>query len=97
MSDKVRLAAKAEELDGAIRRPAYLSRVETGRYETNPSLGVAMSIARGLNTNIQDLLGGFKGLTPLGLEAGRLCDHLPASMQGGAIALLRALDRVERR
>ncbi len=32
----------------------YLSRVETGRCGTNPSLGVAMSIARGLNTNIQD-------------------------------------------
>ncbi len=77
--------------------PNYIGRVETGSCGTNPSLGVAMVIARGLNTNIQDLLGGWMGLTPLGLEAGRICDHLPADVQGPAIEILRAVERGERR
>ncbi len=77
--------------------PTYLARVETSSCGTNPSLGVCMVIARGLNTNIQDLLGGWMGLTALGLEAGRICDRLPESVQGAALELLRALERGERR
>ena len=77
--------------------PSYLGRVETGSCGTNPSLGVAMCIARGMNTNIQDLLGGWMGLTALGLEAGRICDRLPESVQGAALELLRALERGESR
>jgi len=72
--------------------PSYLGRIENGRRGTDPSLGVAIAVARGLGTSIQDLLGGFKGLTPLGIEAGRICDALPARMQSGAIDLLRAMD-----
>lgn len=76
--------------------PNYIGKVENGIWGTNPSLGVAMAIAHGLGTNIQDLLGGFKGLTPLGLEAGRICDALPASIQSSVMEILRTLERQER-
>jgi transcriptional regulator with XRE-family HTH domain len=73
--------------------PDHLGHIESGRRGTNPSLGVALSIARALGTDLQDLLGGFKGLTPRGIEAGRICDALPESVQAVMIALLRAASR----
>jgi len=91
-----RIALGLRQADLASRAhlsPRHLRAIETGRGGVDPSLGVATSIARGLGTNLQDLLGGFKGLTPLGLEAGRLCDALPAHVQSSAVALLRALER----
>ena len=87
---------QAELASRAHLSPNHLGAIETGRGGVDPSLGVAISIARGMGTDLQDLLGGFKGLTPLGLEAGRLCDALPAHLQSSAVALLRALVRQTR-
>ena len=74
--------------------PNYIGKIEHGHGGTDPSLGVAMSIARGLGTDLQDLLGGFHLLTPLGIEAGRIFDALPARLQSTAMGFLRALDGV---
>ena len=94
-----RIALGLRQADVASRAhlsPNHLGAIETGRGGVDPSLGVAISIARGMGTNLQDRLGGFKGLTPLGLEAGRLSDALPAHVQSSAVALLRALERQAR-
>ena len=69
--------------------PNYVSSVELGRR--NPSLLALLAIAKGLDMHAGDLLGGASKLSPAGLEAGRLCDALPAPLQARSIALLRAL------
>ena len=74
--------------------PNYIGKIEHGHGGTDPSLGVAMAIANGLGTDLQDLLGGFHLLTPLGIEAGRICDALPARLQSTAMGFLRAMDRL---
>lgn len=59
----------------------------------NPSLLSCLSVARGLGVPLADLLGGFEGLTPSGLEGGRLLDALPPKVRRAALALLRGLAR----
>ena len=67
----------------------YLGEVERGNRKRGPSLEVALKIARGFNVALGDLLGGVKGLSAGGVEAGRLYETLPCRLQRAALHLLR--------
>jgi transcriptional regulator with XRE-family HTH domain len=69
----------------------YVGNVESGKRPCGLSLAAAFRIAKGLGTDVCDLVGGFQGLSPTGLEAGRLIEAMPAPTRDAAIRLLRAL------
>ncbi len=74
--------------------PHYVSTVETGKRD--PSLSTVVALAKGLAVGAGELLGGVKGLSAAGLEAGRLFDLAPRDVQGGVVAILRATARRRR-
>ncbi|NUQ73684.1 MAG: helix-turn-helix transcriptional regulator [Polyangiaceae bacterium] len=71
--------------------PLYLGEVERGTRKRGPSLDFALKIARGFGVELGDLLGGFKGLSARGIEAGRLFERLPSPLQQPTLHMLRAM------
>jgi transcriptional regulator with XRE-family HTH domain len=74
--------------------PNYLGTIETGRRD--PSLSTIEKIAGALGTVAGELLGGAKGLSAQGLEAGRLFDQSSSDVQESLLPLLRTLSRRRR-
>jgi transcriptional regulator with XRE-family HTH domain len=74
----------------------YLGNVESGKQARGLSLDVAFRIAKALGADIPDLVGGYKGLSPVGLEAGRLIEALPPLVKVPTLDLLRALAAAQR-
>jgi transcriptional regulator with XRE-family HTH domain len=66
----------------------YVSSLEQG--QRNPSLRVALALAKALGAELGDLLGGREA-SPLGREAARLIDQMPEPHREPALLLLRAL------
>jgi transcriptional regulator with XRE-family HTH domain len=77
--------------------PTYLSEVERGERRRGLSLNVALRIARGMGTDVQDLLGGYKGLPAEALEAARLIVLLPRRSRLPILHLVRSLAGVRAR
>jgi len=69
--------------------PNFIGGVENGRR--NPSTVTSLAIARGLGVPIGELLGGHEGLSPEGLEGGRLLEALPPKARVAVLAMLRGL------
>lgn len=88
------LEALAEE---AGVSPTYLSEVERGVRHRGLSLDVAFRIAKGMGTDVPDLVGGYRGLSSEGIEAARLIVLLPRRSRVPILALVRALAGVPRR
>jgi transcriptional regulator with XRE-family HTH domain len=74
--------------------PNYLGTIENDRRD--PSLSTVEHIARALGTSPAELLGGVKGLGPVGVEAGRLVEALPREAQEPLLLFLRSLTRRRR-
>ena len=75
----------------------YLSAVERGERRRGLSLDVAFRIAKGMGTDIPDLVGGYKGLSPEGIEAARLIVMLPRRSRLPILDLVRSLAGVSSR
>ncbi len=58
---------------------------------------MAIRIAKGLGTDLPDLLGGFHGLTPEGLDAARLIEAIPPRARAALLAFLRANEAERKR
>jgi transcriptional regulator with XRE-family HTH domain len=71
--------------------PSFLSMVEMGRRRRGPSLRVALRIAKGLGTDLPDLLGGFHGLTPEGIQIARVVQILSPGTRAALLEFMRAL------
>jgi transcriptional regulator with XRE-family HTH domain len=71
--------------------PLYLGEVERGTRKRGPSLDFALKIARGFGVELADLLGGFKGLSAGGIEAGRLYESIPGRLKRATLNLLRVM------
>lgn len=77
--------------------PTYLSAIERGDRRRGLSLDVALRIAKGMNTDLPDLLGGYMGLSPEGIEAARLIVLLPRRSKLPILELVRSLAGVRTR
>lgn len=71
--------------------PGYLGNVEMGTRRRGLSLDAAFRIARGMGTELPDLLGGYMGLPAESIEAGRLIRVIPSYAKRPILALLRSL------
>ena len=74
---------------GSGLSPNFIGQIEAGRR--NPSILSMLSIAKGLAIDPTELLGGHEGLSPEGLEAGRLIDLIPPLIRRRVLDLLHAL------
>jgi transcriptional regulator with XRE-family HTH domain len=63
--------------------------IEMGRRKRGPSLDVAVRIATALGTELPDLFGGFRGLTPESIDAARVIEDLPPQARAALVAFLR--------
>jgi transcriptional regulator with XRE-family HTH domain len=75
----------------------YLSAIERGERRRGLSLNVAFRIAKGMGTDIPDLVGGYMGLSPEGIEAARLLVLLPRRSRLPILDLIRSLAGVSSR
>ena len=70
--------------------PGFLGTVETGKRSRGPSLDVALRIAEGLGTNLPDLLGGYQGLSPEGMDVAHAIQAMPPRTRAALLAFLKA-------
>ena len=69
---------------------AHLSNIERGR-KRGLSLDAAFRIAKGMGTDVPDLVGGYMGLSGEGIEAARLILSVPLESRLPLLELVRAL------
>jgi len=74
--------------------PNYLGSVELDKRD--PSLSTMLAIAKGLRVPPGELLGGVEGLSPVGLEAGKLFEQVSSDDQVALLRLMRSLARRKR-
>ena len=69
----------------------YLSTVETKKRDV--SVSTVEKLAKALGCAPGELLGSVPGLSPAGVEVGKLYDAAPAEVQDGVAKILRATAR----
>lgn len=71
--------------------PNYLGDIETGRRQRNPSLLTVLALAKALRVDVVELLGGGSiKLSPTSIEAARLLENAPETVQNAMLQILRA-------
>ena len=68
----------------------HLGDIERGQLPRGLSLDAAFRIARAMGTDIPDLVGGYKGLSPEEMDTARLISTLPPSSKSAFLDLVRA-------
>lgn len=74
--------------------PNYLGGVERG--DRDPSLSTVFALAKGLGVSAGELLGGVEGLSPAGIEAGKLFEAVPVEDRPAMLTLLSSLGKRKR-
>jgi transcriptional regulator with XRE-family HTH domain len=72
--------------------PNFIGAVETGKQSRGPSLDAALRIAKGLGTNLPDLLGGYMSLTAEGMDAARVLAALPPRTRASLLTFLQVIE-----